>query len=316
MADDFTGDMTAAVTAAFAASTPDAGSTTTVESTSGASTTETPTEPVSQVAAEPAQTPEPVEGPIPYPRFKEVNDGYQASKKELERLAWAKGIPVEHANELVTMYQNVKANPLAWTTEAEVLRDHPVFGPQLRSWAARMLGTRLASVPTEVQAQPASEPEPDLELADGTPVYSAKQLRARDAWLQAEYDKRIDAKLNPLAESNKATSAYVAQQMTAQLQTQAKADGLAELTEMRAKPHFSEHEKDIKALMIADPTITLREAYSKVFVDQVIPKLAQGQAATLQQKTGASSANPSRPSGAVAGPPKDFHEGLTRLLAR
>jgi hypothetical protein len=53
-----------------------------------------------------------------------------------------------------------------------------------------------------------------------------------------------------------------------------------------------------------------------VFVKEVGPKLAGQQAAAVRTKVSAGSANPQRPSGAIPGPAKDFHEELSRLFSR
>src|SRR5688572_14721098 len=130
---DFTGDMTSAVESAFAAaSTPDTAPTTSVETTAP-SASETATSDVSQ-AAPVAETPTNTEpGPIPYPRFKEVNDKWTAASKELESYGWAKGVNPQLAQSAIQLLQRAQGNPLAFTEELEALRDHPQFGPQLRS---------------------------------------------------------------------------------------------------------------------------------------------------------------------------------------
>jgi Trp operon repressor len=83
---------------------------------------------------------------------------------------------------------------------------------------------------------------------------------------------------------------------------------------MANEPHFNELRKDILTLMKSDDSITLERAYARALAAKV-PGLSSQRAAALQQKVGASSANPSRPSGAVSGPPKDFTEALERIYS-
>ena len=312
---DVTGDMTAAVTSAFeAASTPDAATTTTTEPQS-APTSAAPVEGVS--AAEPTETTQTTEpGPIPYPRFKEVNDGYQATKKELDALAWAKGIKAEDATGIAEFYRRMQADPVnTILAEVDALMQHEHHAQAMKSHAARILGKRIGGQPQATEPAAAEEPQPDVQLSDGSWTYSAKGLQERDAWLQRRWESKIDERIAPLKESSALIERREAERIADQLKSDARTQGLTEVMEMRKQPHFTEHEKDIKAAMLADESLSLQQAYTKVFIDKVIPKLAKGQAAVLQQKTGANSANPSRPSGATPAPAQDFHEEVSRLLS-
>lgn len=306
--DGATGDMAAAVEAAFSAATPAA--TTESPQTEPASAITTPAVDSPTAATQP--TPEAEPGPVPYARFKEVNESANLTKKELEQLAWAKGIKPEHAPELARFYQRVTSgDPLqAYLDElGQLVAARPDMAGPLKSWAARTLGTRAQQDPI---ADPDPEPQPDIQLEDGRAVYSAQQLQKREAWLERRWESKVDAKLQPLKEFS---SKQQADAITARIDAESKAYGIQTVTEMRAKPHFTELEGDIKQRMLADESLSLREAYAQSFIEKVIPQLAAGKAATLQQKVGASSANPSRPSGAVAAPPKDFREALEREFA-
>lgn len=307
---EFTGDMTSAVESAFAAaSTPDASTTTSGETTSAPSTTETAPAVVSQEAApsETAQTPEP--GPIPYQRFKDVNEKAGKYEKELEALGWAKGVDPRLAQSAIQLLTRAQGNPLAFTEELEALRDHPQFGPQLRSWAARTLGFR--NQPRQDAPVAESMPEPDLVFEDGRKAYSAEQLAKRDQFLLTQWESKIDEKVAPLANKSAATEKYVADQVYAGIKAKADSDAKTELDSLRTQyPQFKDHEADIKALMIADSSLTLKQAWAQVFVDKVGPQLAGQQAAAVRQKVSAGSANPSRPSGAPPSAPRDFEEAL------
>ena len=299
-----TGDMTSAVEAAFAASTPDAAPTTTVETTAP-SATETATPVVSQAA------PETTEGPVAYPRFKEVNDGYQATKKELEALQWAKGLDPHLTRAFADLQERAKFNPLVWTEELEAVRDHPILGPQLRSWAARTLGTRTASRPAETVED--TGPEPDLQFEDGRRAYSAEQQHKREQWLLGRMATQMDERITPLAERQNRTEAE--KQMVA-IRAQATVDARSEIDALKAQPQFEEHRKDIAAVMEANPALNLRQAWAQVFTEKVIPKIAGQQAATVNKKVQAGSANPARPSGAAASTPTDFAEALSAYYPR
>lgn len=309
---DVSGDMTSAVESAFAAaSTPDAAPTTTVDSSS-APTSEAPTGDVSHAATSDTTTnAEP--GPIPYTRFKEVNDKYGAASKELESLGWAKGFDQQTAHEIKDFLQRSKANPLAITEQLELVRDHPVLGPQLRSWAARTLGFRTPSR----QEPPADEsmPEPDLQFEDGRRAYSAEQMQKRDQFLLKQWESKIDEKIAPIAKNGENANRYVADQVMSTIKAKADVDAKSEIDSLSQRyPQFNEHKKAIADAMEQNPSYTLKQAWAEVFIEKVGPQLAGQQAAAVKQKVNAGSANPARPSGAPVGPPKDFDEALRQLL--
>lgn len=305
---EFTGDMTAAVEAAFSsASTPVADTTTTVE-TPAPSATETATTGVE--ATPPSETTPPAEpGPIPYARFKEINEKAQAASKELEALGWAKGIDPQIVQEFARVQQIAKTNPLIWTEQLEAIRDHPVLGPQLRSWAARTLGFRQTSRLTEgVEEQ---EPQPDIPLEDGRKVYSAEQLHKREQWLLKQWESRIDEKLQPIAQKGAKVDELIADREYAAIKAKADSDAKSEIDELNQRyPQFWEHKDDVVQVMKDHPTYTLKQAWAQVFVDKVGPKLAVSNAAAVKQKVAAGSANPARPSGAAPSAPTDFAEAL------
>ena len=306
-----TGDMTSAVEAAFAASaTPAPASTTTTEQP--ASATETPAGDVSQAAPQTEMTTKAEPGPIPYPRFKEVNDKWTTASKELEGLGWAKGVNPQLAQSAIQLLTRAQQNPLAFTEELEALRDHPQFGPQLRSWAARTLGFRNQR-PAETAVD--EEPQPDIPLEDGRQVYSSERQRQRDQWLMRQMESKFDEKLQPLTNKSAATEKYVADQVYAGIEAKAHSSAKTELDSLRQQyPQFAEHEPAIKALMIENPTYTLKQAWAEVFIKEVGPALAGQHAATVKQKVSAGSANPARPSGASKTVPSGFREHLEQLL--
>lgn len=305
-----TGDMASAVEAAFsAASTPEVATTTAVESTAP-STTETATTDVTQAAQSETTPTEP--GPIPYTRFKEVNDKAGRFEKELESLGWAKGLDPQIVQEFARVQAVAKTNPLIWTEQLEAVRDHPVLGPQLRSWAARTLGTRAASQPTETVD---AEPMPDMEFEDGRKAYSAERQHQREQWLQRQWESKIDEKIGPLAKRAETTDAYVAEQVYSGIRAEADTKAAASIESLSKQyPQFQEHRKDVAAVMEANPRFTLEQAWAQVFVERVGPKLAGQQAATVTRKLDAGTANPSRPSGAQVTAPDGFKAALEQAL--
>lgn len=307
---EFTGDMTSAVESAFAAaSTPDAGTTTTVE-TPAPSATETATTDVTQAAPLTETTTNQEPGPIPYPRFKEVNDKWTAASKELESYGWAKGVNPQLAQSAIQLLTRAQQNPLAFTEELEALRDHPTLGPQLRSWAARTLGTRFTRPPEQVEEV---EPQPDIPLEDGRKVYSAEQQHKREQWLLKQWESKLDAKIAPIAKQGEQVNQIVADREWNRIKGDADVAAKTEIDALRQQyPQFDEHKADVAEAMEKNPSFTLAQAWAQVFVQKVGPKLAGQRAATVKAKVSAGSANPARPSGAPVNAPKDFHEALSQ----
>lgn len=309
-----TGDMRGAVEAAFSASsTPEPASTTSVE-TAAPSASETATTDVSSQAAPQVGTPAKTEpGPIPYPRFKEVNDKWATDKRELEQLAWAKGVDPAHAQSAIQLLTRARSNPLAFTEELEALRDHPEFGPQLRSWAARTLGTRVSSRQTEIPVDEGM-PEPDLIFEDGRKAYSSEQMAKRDAFLLKQFEGKLDERIAPIAKKGEAAEKYVAEQVYAGLQAQAKVDGNAEIESLAKQyPQFNELRADVREVMLANPSYTLKQAFWEVYADKHGSTLAGQSAATVQKKVAAGSVNPARQNGtATVAPATSFREALER----
>lgn len=310
-----TGDIRGAVEAAFSASsTPEPASTATVEP-SAPSASETATTDVSQQAAPPPETTKAEPGPIPYTRFKEVNDKWTTANKELESLGWAKGVNPQLAQSAIQLLTRAQGNPLAFTEELEALRDHPEFGPQLRSWAARTLGTRVSSRPPEAGVDEGM-PEPDLHFEDGRKSYTSEQLAKRDAWLLKQWESKIDERIAPIAKKGEAAEKYVAEQVYAGLKAQAEVTGKSEIDALAQQyPQFNEHRDDVRAVMEANPAYSLKQAWWEVYADKLGSKLAGQSAATVQKKVAAGSVNPARQNGsATAAPPSSIREHLELLM--
>lgn len=246
---------------------------------------------------------------VPWQRFSKVNQSDQARKKELESYGWAKGVNPQLAQSAIQLLTRAQQNPLAFTEELETLRDHPQFGPQLRSWAARTLGFR--NQPRQDAPVMEQEPQPDIPLEDGRKVYSAEQQHKREQWLLKQWESKIDERIAPLARKGEQVDRIVADREYQAIKANAEVSAKAEIDSLKQQyPQFEEHKRDIADVMEANPHFTLKQAWAEVFVNKVGPKLAAGSAAAVKQKVQAGSANPSRPSGAAPSTPTDFEEAL------
>lgn len=178
----------------------------------------------------------------------------------------------------------------------------------------------LRAMVAEQQATADPEPEPDLQTADGTPVFSAQAKREHDAWLRRELKREWQQEIAPLKQD-----AETRQQETATHQYATTLQGV--VAEMKAAdPAFEKHLPDVRAVINGDPELlryaigdeqtkanprlALRYAWNEVYRTKVAP--AQRQAAeaetvaNLQQRAVAGTVNPSSP---TAGSPKKFSKG-------
>jgi hypothetical protein len=222
--------------------------------------------------------------------------------KEME---WAQRLQPEqrgHLGELAQLIQETQGNPIALLQRLSTeIAQHPEYGPQLRSLAARQLGQGRGQ-----QAQgPDLTPTP-IQLEDGRvmQMYSAEQIAALQKQWLGEVEQKLAPKLQTLEQIQ-------AERAAAQQKEQANAYATDQLSRMRALPHFKEHEKDIAERLSKMPTrfnedasSNIRDAYIAVIVEKVLPTLsssAQSQLLDkLQTKAAAStSVNPGAASSAA-----------------
>jgi hypothetical protein len=155
----------------------------------------------------------------------------------------------------------------------------------------RNLSTLLGvDLTPQAPKEPEGPPPPDVKLDDGSEFYSAAQLSKLRAWQDAQYDKKLQAleeRWKPIEQ----------ERHLAKLEKVAKAEAGDILSRYRAtRKHFAALEPDIKALMLADPTLDLPDAYSLALETKLIPQ-QQAQATTdrasqLQRKAAASMPGP------------------------
>lgn len=172
---------------------------------------------------------------------------------------------------------------------------------------AQLLGVSLTP---PAAAEPEGPPPPDVKLDDGSEFYSAVQLNKLRAWQDAQYDKKLTAleqRWKPIEE----------ERALAKMREHSTAEAGSVLERYRAtRKHFRALELDIKALMQADPTLELPDAYSLALETKLIPQ-QQAQAATdrasqLTRKAAASAPPPGAPRPVV---PLRYSERSTRDIA-
>lgn len=217
-------------------------------------------------------------GPIPYARFKEVND-------QLATLRWAKDVDqaaVREAERIGRLYQTDRVGYMRHLI-AEALLD-PELSPQIRSLAGATLAGRNTP-----QADPPIEPDIPVFDANGQQVartYSdaaLAKIRARD---------REDLKRELLGEIAPIKQTFEAREHAARVAQASDALYEQAISEL---PLFKEHEAEIAQAMAdipGDAGMALHRAWAKV----VLPKLQSQTEAkllgNLKQKAVAATVSP------------------------
>lgn len=212
----------------------------------------------------PPQTPGQRENRLPYSRVKAIVE--KAQKKATEPFAK----DLETYKGKVTEYEGYLTNVQKF--EDIMKNNHMQFLkmlvqiPGYQEIFQQLAGSQAKSAPANGEAAvPAGDgmPEPDMQLADGTAVYSLEGLRKRDEWHAEQVEKRIMGKVQkdyaPLKEAWE-TGNYRAEKLR---------DVQRQLTEARTWAQFTENEAEIGKALADYPQLSLEGAYRHV----VIPKL-------------------------------------------
>lgn len=188
----------------------------------------------------------------------------------------------------------------------EALAD-PQLGPQVMSLA----GTTLRGQKQPQQPAAAAEaPSVFTKGQDGQWYYDPSKQDARDQWLRDQFLAEVDGRVNPLEQAHQTQQE---RELAFERQRQQAAWRDRTLTDVKALPFFTDHEKDIKAAYAAMPPTSGHpaeeaQALYKAYIQVVGAKrdaLAQEKVlANLKRQAGASTLNPAA-TGAPAGIPKN-----------
>lgn len=200
----------------------------------------------------------------------------------------------------------------------------PRFSEQLTSRAAAILAARNQA------AKANTEPEPDLQTADGALVYSADQLRKWHQWNQTQTEKKLTEQFKPLQQLQQRFEQHQQQVQAAEKATETVGRRMAPLT---ALPFFKESQEAIKARQREiyeqmqgqpgfDPDETpftaLIQAYGEVVGTQAIPKLRSAQTgqfiADAARKRAGSSSDPAATAPAHPRKPRSVDEALEQAF--
>lgn len=201
----------------------------------------------------------------------------------------------------------------------------PRFKEQLLSRAAALLSAQNKA------AKANTEPEPDLQTADGALVYSADHFRKWHQWNQTQTEQKLTAQFKPLQDLQER---YVQHE-----QQQREVAKVVQITEKRGgqwkdMPFFKEHQPailtrqaEVYAQMqgqpgfdpMGSPWDALQQAYREVVSSQALPRLQSQQTSDLvaqaARKRAGSSADPSVSGSAHPRKPRTVDEALDQAFA-
>lgn len=213
----------------------------------------------------PPQTPGQRENRLPYSRVKAIVDKAQkkASEPYVKELETYKGKVTEYEGYLqnVQKFEDImKNNHMEFLKLLVKIPGYQEIFQQLAGSQA----PKAQDAPGSTNA-PAEDgmPEPDMQLADGTSVYSLDGLKKRDEWHAQQVENRIMGRVQkdyePLRQAWEVGN-YRAGKLK-EIQTQ--------LDEARTWPQFNENEAEIGKTLTEYPQLSLEGAYRHV----VFPRL-------------------------------------------
>jgi hypothetical protein len=260
-------DVTSAAPVASAAASSAAPSTAATETVTTTASTPAPASEAPASSPDPTAAPASDPGPIPYTRFKEVND-------QLASLRWAKDVDqaaVRQAEHLGRLYQTDRVGYLR-NVIAEALADQEI-APLIRSEAARVLAGARGQAP-----EPAIEP--DIPVYDGNgqlvnQTFSAERVQQI---VQRAVAEAIGKEVAPIKKTFAEQQAQ-AKAASERQQMERKVDAI--YARVEKLPHFKEHSAAIAEAMKNHPDADPAEQVYLAWADVVLPTLDQKSQAKL-----------------------------------
>lgn len=214
-------------------------------------------------------------GPIPFEVHETALKNARAKEREAAltewraQYGWAEQVPKATLDHWSTVTQEMSTNPIQFLDRfTKELSAHPVYGPQLRSHAARTLGARQAE----------QEPQPDVQIVDAQgnvtgQTFSAQALAKRDAWRERQLFAKVDERLQPLtAEREQREQAAITEQRRVQIETHA--DGvMEELTQILDGDHALF--EDVHQVMAQHPDWSAHRCALEVRKTKIVPSLEE-----------------------------------------
>jgi hypothetical protein len=245
----------------------------------------------------------PLTGTLPVERHKAILEKTRTDfESRLAKIAWAEkyNLPAETIEERLRAAELAESDPIAFLErfEAAVTGD-PRLGPLLRS--------RRQPAQPKKEEKPVEEemPRANVEVDDGTRLYSEDQAQKLVSWLERRITRQIEDRYAPIEAEHKRGQAWQS----------ALERNKVRLEDARTSwPGFKEHEVDIATYLQKDGRATLDSAYRAVVVPalkadraQMEAELRKGLIAELNDKAKVTTEKP----GSVTTTVKKDFKGMT-----
>lgn len=263
----------------------------------------TTAQPAVTATAEGTVTPDAKPGEPPTERWPDILKNARekaAAEKQAEfdrDYGWAKTVPRETLQEWTGIAQKMATDPIAFLNDLQAeIANHPVFGPQLRSHAARTLASGRTPNDSDV---------PDVEITDDT----GKVIGKLNDIVERRAQQLIAKEIGPLKQDFQ-TRQQREQVAEHQRQVTQTVDSLY-ATATTELPHFKEHEAEIaKAMETIDGEAgtALYRAWAKVVLPKLDAKSQAAQLVSLQTKAASGTVNPASPAASTTKRPTSFHD--------
>lgn len=234
-------------------------------------------------------------GPIPYARFKEVNDDLRAMREWRQRYGWAESVDPEQFGLIQRWAQAYRADPIQWyaQTTAELRQLYPHLVPNLTSEAARILaGSRSFT--------PEPEIEPDVPVYDDqgrlvSRTFSADRVKQI---VQRAVASAIGEHVAPIKQTFERQQARE-QAMAMQQEANHAATAIHEAA--KTWEGFTEHQAAIAQAFAEHEDWSLQDAYLSVLHSTILPSRDQHSQAKLlghlQTQAAGATVHPNAPTG-------------------
>jgi hypothetical protein len=260
--------------------------------------------PGASAAASPAPAPQPSTGEPPAERWADILANTRTkTRSEVEaeyrqKYGWA---------------DQFQADPYAFVDRwIDQLAGHSQYGPQILAKAARMLQARRGAAAPAT----ADEPQPNVPIVDTNgnvtgQTYSAEQFKKWQEWSWQQREAALNQRMQPIEQLHQQIRQHAQRE---QMREVAERETKSTLTELRAMPHFKEHEAAIKQALVDHEEWgdNVHRAYVHVLTSTVLPTLSQTEQAkvldSLKTKAASGTVNPSGQTPAQTPKFKDFGE--------
>ncbi len=244
------------------------------------------------------------QGPIPFDRHKTILETERRQREELqgkyESLTWAEQLTAQgYTREQIAgavQLANLAAGDVSGFLDyyRGVAETDPAAAAQLRSWAARVLGSGNVQAPPQ-GAGDDQGPQPDLISEDGKHrVYSDKQQALREQW----FEQRLMSKIGERYKNADKLVAQVEQAEAEKRQFDQQYNSTkSEIAKLENKPHFKDNIEHIRNYMREQNfRVSVTDAYLHILDTKVFPSISETERAKVvadyRQSAAASGASP------------------------